>query len=159
MYVCMYRCPATCAHVCFVWLSTPGTGASSVLLWGGAENGTMLHDNGTSYYTLEGLTFDGNDVGGIGLLHNHSSKNNYGSLIYHVNLAFHNLTCVHLTARVVAIALVQTVRQLLSTFARPARLQLSSHFSFSLVRTRFTFTRSLRTCDVVMHSIFVGFVV
>jgi len=71
-----------------------GTGATSVLLWGGAANGTMLHDNGTSYYTLEGLTFDGNGVGGIGLLHNHSSKNNYGSLIYHVNLAFHNLTCV-----------------------------------------------------------------
>jgi hypothetical protein len=69
-----------------------GHGATSILQWAGQQNGTMIHDNGTSYFTLEGLSFDGNGVAGIGLLHNHTVPGgNYGSLIYHVNLQFSNM--------------------------------------------------------------------
>eukprot|EP00039_Didymoeca_costata_P021386 m.344381 g.344381 ORF g.344381 m.344381 type:complete len:896 (-) comp24323_c0_seq1:58-2745(-) len=66
-----------------------GHGASTQLLWSGALNGTMMHDNGTTYGSVKGIVFDGQGKAGIGLEHN--SHSHYGTMMYHNNLAFQNL--------------------------------------------------------------------
>ena len=67
-----------------------GHGASTVLIWAGPANGTMLMDNGTAYGTVSGLVFDGMQIAGVG--HEHNSHNHYGSMMLHSHLAFKNLT-------------------------------------------------------------------
>ena len=67
-----------------------GHGASSVLVWSGAANGTMLHDEGVTYGTISGLAFDGAAQAGVGIWHN--SHTHYGSFMLHEHLSFTNLT-------------------------------------------------------------------
>jgi hypothetical protein len=74
-----------------------GTGATTILLWGGPAAGVppetqsrMLWSDGNTRFEINGLTFDGANIAGVGL--DHDSKNQYESRVVHQNLAFFRFT-------------------------------------------------------------------
>lgn len=74
-----------------------GTGATTVLLWGGPAGGVppeaasrLLWSDGNTRFEINGLVFDGASTAGVGL--DHDSKNQYESRVVHQNLAFMHFT-------------------------------------------------------------------
>lgn len=66
-----------------------GHGRETVLVWDGADGGTMYWSNGAHRSTYEGLTYDGRGRAGIGS--EHRSMNNYETHLVYRHCAFLNL--------------------------------------------------------------------
>ena len=92
-----YRVTATLLLNRTIGSLVQGTGATTVLLWGGPAAGAppeavsrMLWSNGATRAEFNGLVFDGAHTAGVGL--DHDSKSQYESRVVHQNLAFLRFT-------------------------------------------------------------------